>query len=104
MLNSILSFISDNSFILGLFVAFVLWLQSRLWKLIKKLEHLQNRQSEMDVRFMDMDQKRVTTLEKKFDSLYEKQNELAQNLTALSKSIEHIVAGVTRIEDILMKR
>lgn len=58
----------------------------------------------MDVRFMDMDQKRVTTLEKKFDSLYEKQNELAQNLTALSKSIEHIVAGVTRIEDILMKR
>lgn len=104
MLNSILVFIQNNSFVLGLLLAIITWLQSRFFNTAKLVDTLRMKVLKMEERFIDIEEKRILTLEKRFDSLFEKYNELAQVISEMRKSIQYIEGGISRIEDILMKR
>ena len=104
MLNNILIFIQENSFILGLCVSMLVWLQSRLNNALKQVSTLKIKVANMEDRFIEIEEKRIFTLEKKFDSLFDKYNELAQIISGMQESVLTIKSGVARIEDILMKR
>ena len=102
MLNNILTFFQDNSFILGTVATIVWYFQQRSIRMSKKITTMELKISTMQEKFIEMEEKRIVTLERKFDHLMETQGDLKETVMAMKASIEHAAKGVTRIENILL--
>ena len=100
MLDSILSFIQDNSFILGVCISIILWIQTKF----RQVTTIKSKMANMEKKFLDMEEKRIYTLEQKLDSLFQKHSDVANIIAGMKERISSIKGGVARIEDILMKR